>query len=537
MQTRILALLCLGLASTHALRSLAQPPGRMGAAARPASFAASRRRGLRPPLSRSARVRMAIDVDDRGAVGVDDRGEGDRGLFDEEFAPCAERGGASSAAICALAAVGGGSTAVLVAEFKRAVLLCSTLLTDQLPDDRFLWALPLLGGCAVAFLRLGTPPATTFDSSLGRNVEAAMAGEPVDLGIASVRTVASVFTLGTGCSLGPEGPAVELGAVVARLSVAIAGLSGLGNITSAQRRTLVCSGAAAGVAAGFNAPLAAIAFAYEVASALRPFSPATSVDRGRGKYPAILPVTLASATAALVARAILANGLSFDPSILGEGSASVAELPIYMLLGCFCGGGAVVFRYATANSRAFFRDTLSPIVSPALQPIVGGGACALLSLIVPEVQFSSYETLDGLVSSWSLLSSPADPLVLYAAKSMATAVCLGSGLVGGLFAPSLFLGAALGAVFSQTFDGLSSVLGLGHATPSELILTGAASLLSAVFSSPFTGALLIFDKTHSLQLLLPSLLSAAIASALADELAPVDTPRPAQSMETVDGES
>jgi H+/Cl- antiporter ClcA len=362
------------------------------------------------PLSRSARVlkggrvvvigATATDVDEGEAVD-ERRGE----VIDVDDREAVDgRGGAGSAAICVLAVLGGGGTAVAVAEFKQAVLLCSVLLQDQLPDDRFLWTLPLLGGCAVAALRLGFErlPAT-FESSLGRNVDAAMAGEPVDLGTVSGRTVASVFTLGTGCSLGPEGPAVELGATVARL------LSGLGNCTSAQRRTLVCSGAAAGVAAGFNAPLAAVAFAYEVASALRPFSPAASADRALGKYPALLPVCLASASAALVARLVLQNGLSFDPSIGSAGSASIPELPVYLLLGCFCGGGAVAFRYCLFHCIAFFR-TVSPIVPPALQPIVGGACCALLSLLVPEVQFSSYETLDGLVSSWAALSSPADPL-------------------------------------------------------------------------------------------------------------------------------
>jgi H+/Cl- antiporter ClcA len=87
---------------------------------------------------------------------------------------------------------------------------------------------------------------------------------------------------------------------------------------------------------------------------------------------------------------------------------------------------------------------------------------------------------------------------------------------------------ALGAIFSQTFDGL---FGMGLATPSELILTGAASVLSAVLSAPFTAALLILDKTHNAQLILPSLLAAATASALADEFAPVDTPRSVQPVE------
>ncbi|KAG8469689.1 hypothetical protein KFE25_006144 [Diacronema lutheri] len=436
-------------------------------------------------------------------------------------------GAPAGAELVSLAAATGCGTAVLVVAFKRAVLECSTLLHGPLlPDGPALpfWALPVLGGCAVAALRTSTP-ASVFESSLGRNVQAATDGAPVDVGAAVVRSLASVLTLGSGCSLGPEGPAVELGATVSRLSAAL-----VRELTSAQRRTLACSGAAAGVAAGFNAPLAAIAFAYEVASArrsaVRAARAADTLPAAPGgtppKFVPLLPVCVASLTSAAVARALLSNELSFAAALpVGDGNgASLAELPTYLLLGCFCGGGATAFRAALAGARGAFRERIAPVLASALHPLLGGAACGAISACVPQVQFSSYETLDMLVSSWAQLASPADPLLLYAAKVAATSVCLGSGLVGGLFAPSLFLGAALGAAFSQAAAGISLLLGVPEALPAELILTGAASVLGAVLSSPLTSALLVFDLTHNARLLLPSLLAATIASALTDELAP-----------------
>lgn len=450
--------------------------------------------------------------------------------------PIPDEGAGGNAAMCALAAGSGGATALLVVAFKRAVLECSTLLhTPMLADGSPppFWALPVLGGCAVAALRLVTPR-ETFDSSLGSNVQAATDGLPVDLPAALVRTLASVLTLGSGCSLGPEGPAVELGATVSRLSAAFAAASVGSNsgrgLSKAQRRTLVCSGAAAGVAAGFNAPLAAIAFAYEVASARRSSSPAA--DAGgtveMPKFVALLPVVVSSLSSAAVAQRLLANELSFAPAsalgAAGDSGAYIAELPIYLVLGCFCGGGAVFFRSALKGARWAFRERVEPRLDRALHPLLGGMACGLVSVAVPQVQFSSYETLDRLVETWSRLASPADPLSLFGAKVAATSLCLSAGLVGGLFAPSLFLGAALGATFAQTADGVSHLLGVAEAVPSEIILTGAASVLGAVFSSPCTATLLVFDLTHNPRLLLPSLLAATIASALTAELAPESGP-------------
>lgn len=463
-------------------------------------------------------------------------------------APDVDSGDGGSASVCALAVASGGGTAVLVVAFKRAVLECSTLLQTPLADDGStlpLWCLPIIGGCAVAALRAASP-SETFDSSLGRNVQAATDGLPLDVPAAVVRAIASVLTLGSGCSLGPEGPAVELGASVARLGAALASASAGGGgegdssaprgLTRAQLRTLACSGAAAGVAAGFNAPLAAIAFAYEVASARRGAAPGANGAPALElpKLVAPLPVVLASLSSAAVARALLSNELSFAPSAsgglgLGGGGAYLAELPIYLLLGCCCGGGAAAFRAALAGARGAFRERVSPLLRPQLHPLLGGLGCGLVSAAVPQVQFSSYETLDRLVDSWALLASPADPLELFGAKVVATAICLGSGLVGGLFAPSLFLGAALGATFAQAAGGISQLLGVGEAVPSEIILTGAASVLGAVFASPLTATLLVFDLTHNARLLLPSLLAATIASALTAELAPDLSSGPAQT--------
>jgi H+/Cl- antiporter ClcA len=446
-----------------------------------------------------------------------------------DLAPLPERRGASDSALCVLSISTGAATSLAVVSFKRAVQEVSLVLHTPLPYGPIppYWALPLVGGLAVALLRSATPP-STFVSSLGRTVEAAGAGAPVDVGGALVRTLAGVCTLGSGCSLGPEGPAVELGATISRIVGELAERVSPNRLTRAQRRTLVCSGAAAGVAAGFNAPLAAIAFAYEVASVLR--TPAVpSVGKGEGKFPQLLPIALASGTSALVTRTILSNAqLSFAAAeVMSASQPTVADLPLYVLLGCFCGGGSVAFRSVlVGGKRLFGSERVSAAIRPQLQPIIGGAVCAAVSTVVPQVQFSSYETLDGLVASWSSLSSPADPLELYGAKVIATGICLGTGLVGGLFAPSLFLGAALGEAFSQTAGELAHLLG-GAATPPELILTGAASVLAAVFSSPITSALLVFDLTHNVQLVLPTLLSATVASALADELAPVELPPPA----------
>jgi H+/Cl- antiporter ClcA len=365
------------------------------------------------------------------------------------------------------------------------------------------------------------PPAA-FDSGISKSVEQATAGEPVDGGGAVVRAAAGVVTLGAGCSLGPEGPSVELGTTISRVALLAASALGAGELRPAQRRSLACAGTAAGVAAGFNAPLAAVAFAYEVAAKLRPFSVAAGNGDGAAAEPrpSFAPIALASGSAALAMRVLLSDGsLSFMPSLAAGSAVSLVDLPTFVLLGTCCGGGAVVFRLGLSRARSLFAGPVSARLGKPLQPIAGSVACAVIAAAVPQVEFSSYETLDGLVSEWSTLSTPANPLVLYAGKLVATCLCAGSGLVGGIFAPSLFLGAALGAAFSQATSEFTALLGAHVVDASDLILVGAASVLAAVFSSPITSALLVFDLTHDAQLLLPSLVAATVATALCDELA------------------
>lgn len=161
---------------------------------------------------------------------------------------------------------------------------------------------------------------------------------------------------------------------------------------------------------------------------------------------------------------------------------------------------ALGFRFLLAKSEDLFKGrTRTPAlnfmagVPRFFKPVIGGAVCGLTGILFPQILFFGYETLDGLIANQSY---PALLLLgLLALKTLMTSICFGSGLVGGLFAPSLFLGATAGAAYQKLVSALL-VSSLPIAGPPAYAMVGAASVLASMFRAPLTGSLLLFELTR-----------------------------------------
>jgi H+/Cl- antiporter ClcA len=354
------------------------------------------------------------------------------------------------------------------------------------------------------------------------------------------KSAAAVVTLGTGCSLGPEGPCVEIGMSVARACMDGSPQSQKNNRANWNLLLLSC-GAAAGVAAGFNAPIAGVFFALEImqnafASVRHENNDENSTVKSiLSTTDNITPVLLASVLAALISRTLLGNHLVLtltDYSL----KTPLIELPLYLLLGAISGCVAFLFSRVANLSQSFFagdvgtdsmRSTMHSL-PPFAKPLLGGLSCGIVGLYYPQILFFGYETLNSLLANNSLPTSLL--LSLLFVKTIMTAVAAGSGLIGGTFAPALFLGAMVGASFHNIMSALfQAVMGLGSmgilgvpilelADVPAYAMVGAASVLAALFRAPLTASLLLFELTRDYDVILPLMASAGVGSVVGDIL-------------------
>lgn len=369
----------------------------------------------------------------------------------------------------------------------------------------------------------------------------------IELSRASRKTAGSVFTLGAGNSLGPEGPAVELGMAVSRLFSMVKPPEKLFGVcidnkaTAVTRNRLFLScGAAAGVAAGFNAPLAGVFFALEIVqAAFRPlqqvvgasdksFEPFSTLDSNASIK--ISPILLSSVISALLAKNLLGNelALSVPPFDLQN---PLLELPLYLLLGVLSGVTASLFSGAAQQSKAAFDGSSGPQWSrdffvslpPALKPFLGSVFCGCVGFVIPETLFFGYDTLNRLLAEQQFPTG--DALLLLVAKFSTTTVAAACGLVGGTFAPSLFMGGMLGASYHNVMVYLWTTLqgnidfnplGFELSGTQAYALVGGASVLASLFRAPLTATMLLFECTRNYDVILPLMASAGVASLVGD---------------------
>lgn len=288
--------------------------------------------------------------------------------------------------------------------------------------------------------------------------------------------------LGTGASVGREGPIVQIGASVG------SSLAQLFGMRPELRRLCLACGAAAGISATFNAPIAGSLFAMEIILMNIEVS-------------FISHIVVASITGSVLARIFWGQFPVFE--VMPFFLLSNWELGIYICLGLASGLVAICFvRLIFGLDSAFSRLPLPEWLKPA----VGGLGLGLLALQLPEVLGVGYETVNAaLTDSLGLRLA----LVLLGAKLLATSLCIGSGMSGGIFAPSLFLGAMLG-----TAVGLAATAAVPDlaVSPAFFALAGMGAMVSGTTLAPITAIVTIFELTLQYQIILPLMLSCISAT-------------------------
>ncbi|PSB47912.1 chloride channel protein [Chamaesiphon polymorphus] len=351
-------------------------------------------------------------------------------------------------------------------------------------QGNWLFALvPILGGIIVGIMRWYWQD---FGPNMNSMIAATQEGRQVTPWRGLVKMVAASVSLGTGASLGPEGPSVEIGANLGMF------LGQALHASQERQRLLLGAGAAAGIAAGFNAPIAGVFFALELVLGTTFATSAVSV------------VVLAAVVASLVAQIGLGARPAFALPVYEV--KSLFELPLYLLLGGLASLVAFAYTQTVDFAREAFQGNVSSLawlgkIPRCLTPVIGGAIVGIVALKFPQVTGIGYETIEAMLQdvqfSMVLLVS------ILAIKMLMTAVSLGSGLVGGLFAPSMFLGATLGAIYGKSLVLLfPSLVGL-IAAPPAYAMVGMAAVLASSARAPLTSILLMFELTRDYRIVLP----------------------------------
>jgi CIC family chloride channel protein len=310
----------------------------------------------------------------------------------------------------------------------------------------------------------------------------ALKGGVIRKRVVVVKSLASAISISTGGSVGREGPIVQIGSAIGSV------LGQFMKLSPDRMRTMVGCGAAAGIAATFNAPIAGSMFALEVI--LGDFGLAT-----------FSPIVICSVVATAISRAFLGDIPAFI--VPAYELVSAWELPMYLVLGIFCAAVGVTFTKTLYRIEDLFDEIKFP---EYLKGIIGGLILGVASLVFPQILGVGYGAIDMALAqkmAWWLL------LVLVLVKILATSITIGSGGSGGIFAPSLFLGAMAGGFFGfvvhQLFPNIT-------ASPAAYSIVGMGAVVSATTHGPLAAILILFEMTGGYEIILPLMLACIIAT-------------------------
>ncbi|UCC43106.1 MAG: chloride channel protein [Candidatus Zixiibacteriota bacterium] len=306
--------------------------------------------------------------------------------------------------------------------------------------------------------------------------------------VAVAKTIASAICIGSGGSAGREGPIVQIGSALGSTVGQLFRMSG------DRVKVLVGCGAAAGISAVFNAPIAGVIFSLEII--LGDFSQRT-----------FAPVIISSVVASAVSHAFLGNHPAF--AVPEYALVSPWEIPLYCLMGVAVGALAVAFTRTLDRFEDFFDDLR---VANWTKPALGGLLLGILAIFFPQVLADGYHTislvLHGNMAVWLMV-------ILVLVKMVGTSLTLGSGNSGGIFAPSLFMGAVAGGAFGVLMNWL---LPGSTASPGAYALVGMAAMVAGTTHAPITAMLIIFEMTGDYRIILPLMVAVVFASLVAGKL-------------------
>ena len=300
--------------------------------------------------------------------------------------------------------------------------------------------------------------------------------------VAAVKVMASAICIGSGGSVGREGPIVQIGSSLASTITQII------RIPRIHHRTMVGCGAAAGIAATFNAPIAGVLFALEVLLG----------DFGVASFS---PVVLSSVTATIISRHYFGDFPSF--LIPKYSINSLWEFGIYPFLGLMAGIVAIIFIWSLYRIEDLF-DSLP--IWDWIKPAIGGFILGIILLKWPHVFGVGYGAINEALHN-SLLGPFLAFLIIL--KIFATSITLGSGGSGGIFAPSLFMGAMAGGFFgwisNLLFPGIPS-------DPGAYALVGMGAVVAGTTHAPITAIIIIFELSGNYKIILPLMITCILST-------------------------
>jgi chloride channel protein, CIC family len=297
-----------------------------------------------------------------------------------------------------------------------------------------------------------------------------------------VKCLSAMFSIASGASIGREGPLVQLSAMIASL------IGRMQKIPTVRLRLLVACGAAAGIASAYNAPIGGALFVAEIvlrSLAMESFG----------------PLVFSSVVATLTVRQMLGSNPLYEIAVPAVRMNSSWEILLYLLLGMLSGLIAPPFLWTLRNAEWFF--TRLPVPN-YIRLAAGGLAVGALAVIHPEVCGNGYSVVNAILHGsylWNAL------LLILIFKLLATAATFGSGAVGGVFTPTLFVGACAGFLFSQ----LATSIWPGPAlVPDAFTLVGMGAFLAATTHAPIMAIIMLFELTLDYQMILPLMLACVV---------------------------
>jgi len=386
---------------------------------------------------------------------------------------------------------------ILIGALTGLAVVAFILLTERLgmrlyPVGSAAWRrilIPVLGSIGMGYLLF-----RYFPDARGSGVPQTKAALYAREGVITGGTIFGKFfctsaTLASGIPLGREGPSVQVGAGIASVLARRLGLR------PRSVQALIPAGAAAAIAAAFNTPLAGVIFSLEEII-------------GDLHAPVLGSVVLASATSWLVLRMLLGNNPLFQ--VPQYQLVHPVEFAIYAVLGVLGGLVSVAFTKLLLGMRAWFLHL--PLPTRWIQPVAGGLLVGLMGWWVPQVLGVGYGYVGDALNGRMALRLMALLVVL---KLVAVTVSYASGNAGGIFGPSLFIGAMVGGVLGSVAHHLWPAY---TALPGAYALVGMGTLFAGILRAPMTSVLMIFETTHDYAVIVPLMISNLVSFFISSRL-------------------
>jgi CIC family chloride channel protein len=355
-----------------------------------------------------------------------------------------------------------------------------------------LWVIPIpvIGGIIVGFMaKYGTPKIKGH--GIPEAMEAVMVNRSrIEPRVAILKPVSAAIAIGTGGPFGAEGPIIQTGGAVGSL------VGQAFHTTASERKVLLACGAAAGMSATFNTPIAGVILAIELL--LFEF-----------KARSFIPLVVASTLATAVHMQLLGAGPMFKVAAMDFGIPHA--LPFYLLLGLLCGFAAVGF----SKLLYWTEDQFEKLpIDELWWPAIGALGLGIIGYFVPRVLGVGYDTIGDILNAnlaWKLL------LVVMVAKAVALVISLGSGTSGGLLAPMFMSSAAMGGAFAM---GMDRIFPAANLSAGAFALVAMGAVFGAASRATFSFIIFAFEITRDYNSVLPLMLVCVIADGVAMWLMP-----------------